>query len=68
MLILIESECIRSEMRRGVTFVNTLPAFNIFSHIKSKKGLEHFVSKVKVKKSNKVDIGQHLDNKEEKSD
>lgn len=60
MLILIESEYVQSEMRRGVTFGNALPAFDIFSHIKSEKGPKHFVSKVKVKKSDKVDIGQHL--------
>ena len=49
MLILIGSEYVQSEMRKGVTFGNSLP-LDIFSHIHSEKGLEHFVSKVKVKK------------------
>ena len=49
-------------MKKGVIYGNSL-LIDIFSHMKRKKNPGHFAPKVKVRRSDKVAIGQHLDNK-----
>ena len=62
---LLESESVSSEMQKGVTCGSVLP-LDIFSHLHSEKVRNTLVPKWKWERVIKVDIGQHLDNKEER--
>ena len=64
-VILIDSDYVQSEMQKGVIYGNSLLT-DIFSHMKRKKNPGHFAPKVKVRKSDKVAVGQLLDNKGER--
>ena len=64
-MILIDSDYVQSEMQKGVIYGNSLLT-DIFSHMKRKKNPGHFAPKVKVRKSDKVAVGQLLDNKGER--
>ena len=63
-MILIDSDYVQSEIQKGVIYGNSLLTV-IFSHMKREQNPGHFTPKVKVRKSDKVAIGQHLDNKGE---
>ena len=64
-MILIDSDYVQSEMQKGVIYGNSLLT-DIFSHMERKKNPGHFAPKVKVRKSDKVAVGQLLDNKGER--
>ena len=49
-------------MKKGVIYGNSL-LIDIPSHMKCKRNPGHFTPKMKVRWSDKVAIGQHLDNK-----